>query len=153
MQRKPMGGGLEGCTLGVIKAVKVAAGGGAEAAAEAPAAGVTEAVPVALSEPVGIAAAEGVVEGVPVALATGKSEPVGAGAAAEGVEEGESVPVADTATAAEVGEALLPPPGAGRLTCHTPPHAMYCVGQAVEPDCWQQVNRGVEALRGLKCMR
>ena len=144
MQRKPpsaMGGemgALEGATEGVIKAAKVAAGAAVPLGAAA----------LGVSVPLGEGEADTVV------VAVGESLPVAEAGA--GAEVGESVPVAEAAAGAGVAEAVgeaAAPPGAGRAACHTPPHAMYCGGHAVEPLCWQHVKRGAGAERGLKCIR
>ena len=150
MQRKPpfaMGGEMgafEGATEGVMNAVKEATGW----AVPLGAAGVPLGVPVPVPE---AAAAAGVLEGVPVPL--GVSVPVPEAAAAAGVLEGVPVPVADAGAAADVAEADAAAPGAGRLACHSPVHALYSVGQAELPLCWQHVKRGAAALRGLKCTK
>jgi hypothetical protein len=133
-------GALVGATEGVMKAVKEDTGAAVPLGAAA--------AGVLLGE--GNAAA-----GVPLAVGVpdGVSVPVADAGAGAGV--GESVPVAEAPAGAGVEEAVAEAsaPGAGSDACHTPPHAMYCDGQAVAPLCWQHVKRGCCALRGLKCTR
>ena len=140
--------GLAARLVPAVPVARVLVGVSVPVGEAAAAAGVLEGVPVPVPE---AAAAAGVLEGVPVPL--GVSVPGPEAAANAGVLEGVPVPVADAGAAAGVAEADAAAPGAGRLACHSPVHALYSVGQAELPLCWQHVKRGAAALRGLKCTK